>query len=237
MNREARAIDLNADLGEGFESDADVLEYVTSASVCCGAHAGNPEAIVATLRAAKARGVAVGAHPGYADREHFGRVDMTIGSDEVARLILDQYATLEGWARDVGVALRFVKPHGALYNQAQRDPEVARGVLDAVARLGLAVLGQPASVLAAAARERGLAFISEGFPDRAALPDGRLVPRGTPGAVLEATDAIAAQAVELAGRGCETLCLHGDEPRVVERAAAVRDALAEAGYRVASHWK
>ncbi len=236
MSRATRAIDLNADLGEGFANDANVLDYVTSTSICCGAHAGGPETIEATLRAAKSRGVAVGAHPGYSDRAHFGRVETALSAAEVERLVLDQCEALAGQARSAGVTLRFVKPHGALYNQAQLEPEVARGVLDAVARLLLPLLGQRAGVLAEAARARGLAYVVEGFPDRAALPDGRLVPRGTPGAMLESTDAIASRAVALAHEGYATLCLHGDEPRVVERVAAVRRALESAGFRVASMW-
>src|SRR4051812_35707267 len=124
-----RTIDLNADLGEGCPWDEAILDHVTSANVCCGAHAGDPETILRTLRAARRRGVVVGAHPGYPDREHFGRQERAISRAEVEALVLEQLDDMERWASEVGVPVRFVKPHGALYNQAQRDPEIAAGLV------------------------------------------------------------------------------------------------------------
>jgi UPF0271 protein len=222
-------IDVNADLGEGLPNDAALLDLVTSTSVCCGAHAGDAVAIRGTLSAAKARGVAVGAHPGYADREHFGREELTVSAGDVERLIVGQVEALERHALGLGVPVLFVKPHGALYNQAQREPEVARGVIAAVRRLGLPVLGMPGSVLERLAAESGVRFVAEGFPDRRYDADGRLVPRSRPDALLEGPEEVGAQAVRLVGRGLATLCIHGDSPGAVANAEAVREALERNG--------
>jgi UPF0271 protein len=229
MNTVGPSIDINADLGEGCPNDAALLDLVTSTSVSCGAHAGDDQAILATLAAAKARGVAVGAHPGYADREHFGRRELPVKAGDVERLIVGQFEALERHAVGLGVPVLFVKPHGALYNQAQRDPEVARGVVAAVRRLGLPVLGMPGSVLERLAAESGVRFVAEGFPDRRYDSDGRLVPRTRPDALLEGREEVGAQAVRLFGRGLATLCIHGDSPGAVANAEAVRAALERNG--------
>jgi UPF0271 protein len=222
-------VDLNADLGEGFPDDARLLDLVTSASVCCGAHAGNRATILATLAAARDRGTRVGAHPGYPDRDGFGRVEQTVSAGEVERLILDQCRDLAGLAAGLGLTLRFLKPHGALYNQAQRDEEVAAGVIAAARALGLPVLGQPGSVLERVMAREGLRFIAEGFPERRYGSDGRLVPRGQPGAVLHDQVEIEAQVGRLVHEGIATLCIHGDDPRAVARAGDVRRALLRLG--------
>jgi UPF0271 protein len=231
----ARAIDLNADLGEGSPWDEELLGRVSSASVCCGAHAGDPGTIRRTLRLARARGVAVGAHPGFADREGFGRRERSVSPDEVRRLILEQWDELEALAAPEGVPLRFVKPHGALYNQAQRDDSTAAAVASAVATLGRPVLGQPGSRLEAMARGAGLPFVAEGFADRRYQADGRLVPRAEPGAILDDPRAIEAQVLRLVEWGTiATICLHGDDPRSVELADRVLAALRRAGVAVRS---
>jgi UPF0271 protein len=227
------AVDLNADLGEGCPWDDPLLARVTSASVCCGAHAGDPGAIAATLRAASRLGVVVGAHPGYADRENFGRRERPIARGEAESLVREQVAALGAIAGPLGVAIRFLKPHGALYNQAQREPGVAAGVVAAASALGLPILGQPGGAVEAEARASGVRFVAEGFADRAYRPDGRLVPRGEPGAVLTDRGAIAAQVLRLVDRGFETLCLHGDRPEAVALADLVRESLDRAGLRVA----
>lgn len=222
-------IDVNADLGEGCPNDARLLDLVTSASVSCGAHAGDRATILATLDAAVARGVAVGAHPGFPDRKHFGRRERAATPDEVERLILDQIDDLTALAERSGVSLRFVKPHGALYNQAQREEGVARGVLSAVRRLGLPVLGQPGGVLQRLAESDGVRFVAEGFPDRRYDADGRLVPRDRPDAVLHEPAEIDAQVIRLVQTGLETLCIHGDDPRAVANAENVRAVLSRHG--------
>jgi UPF0271 protein len=223
------SIDLNADLGEGCPNDARLLDLVTSASVSCGAHAGDRETILATLSVAKARGVPVGAHPGYPDREGFGRVERDISTEGVTRLVVAQFENLAALAAEAGVALLFVKPHGALYNQAQRDEGIARGVVAAVGRIGLPVLGQPDSVLVRLAAESGVRYLAEGFPDRQYSPDGRLVPRSRPDAVLHEPAEVEAQVVRLVNQRLATLCIHGDDPSAVSNAENVRAVLARHG--------
>jgi UPF0271 protein len=221
-------VDLNADLGEGFPDDEALLGRVTSASIACGAHAGDEATARRALRAARERGVVVGAHPGYDDREHFGRRDLDLPPSAVRELIATQAAWLGRLAGEEGVALRYVKPHGALYNRAQRDAAIAAAVVAAVGALGVAVVGQPGGAVAAEARRAGVPFWAEGFPERGYRADGRLVPRGEPGAVLDDPDAIAAQAIALVRRGVDTLCLHGDNPRAVALADLLRRALGDA---------
>jgi UPF0271 protein len=232
MNAPALAIDLNADLGEGFPHDEALLRRVTSASVCCGAHAGDPATIGRTLAAAREHAVVVGAHPGFDDRAHFGRVERDVSAEAVERLVLDQFTSLGRLASRVAVILRFVKPHGALYNQAQREPHMAAGLISAVARLRVPVLGQPGGEVERLARERGVPFVAEGFPERRYTPEGRLVPRSEANAVLREPSEIAAQAVALVARGVQTLCIHGDDPSAVAKADTVLAALRARGVRV-----
>jgi UPF0271 protein len=229
-----RSIDLNADLGEGFPNDSTLLDgLVTSASIACGAHAGDREVIRRTLELARDRGVTVGAHPGYPDRAHFGRREQTISSDAVRSLILDQAAFLVELADAMGIAIRFLKPHGALYNQAQREGEIARGVIEATAELGLPVLGQPGTLLERLASGRGLRYIAEGFPDRRYRDDGSLVPRSEPDAILYDPVEMEHQLSRLiAGGRVTTLCIHGDEPRAVDNARLVRRILEGRGIAV-----
>jgi UPF0271 protein len=224
-----RSIDLNADLGEGFPNDAALLARVTSASIACGAHAGDPATITQTLSEALGRGVAVGAHPGYADRAEFGRRELHLPPGTVTRLIVEQVEWLNSLAAPLGVPIRFVKPHGALYNQAQREEDVAGEVITALLQLGLPLLGQPASLLEARARAAGVRYITEGFPDRRYREDGRLMPRSQPGAILHVPAEIEAQVVRLVAQGVMTLCIHGDDPRAVANAETVRAILARQG--------
>lgn len=219
------AIDLNADLGEGFPNDRLLLERITSANVCCGAHAGDPDAIAATLTAARDLGVIVGAHPGFPDREHFGRRERGADAAEIERLIVDQVEALRLAAENVRVSIRFLKPHGALYNQAQTQPEIARGVVQGALRLRLPLLGLPCTILAATAAERGLRYVAEGFPDRRYRPDGSLAPRSEPGALIHDPDETVDQVRRLIAAGVETLCIHGDDPAAVATADRVVQAL------------
>jgi len=224
-----RTIDLNADLGEGFPWDYALLGRVTSASLACGEHAGDPETIHRTLCWAVERGVVVGAHPGYSDRENFGRRELAIPFRDLGVLVDRQLVRLEKLAVRAGAAVRFVKPHGALYNQAQRQTEVAGSMMFGVSQRGLPVLGLPGGEVERLAKALELPFVAEGFADRRYTPDGRLVPRTEPGAILTEPSEIREQVLALIDRGIGTICIHGDDPRSVELADLVLDILKRAG--------
>ena len=227
-----RVIDLNADLGEGCPWDEALMARVSSASLSCGAHAGTPAAIERTLRWATDRAVVIGAHPSYADREGFGRRDQDLTDPQIEKLIVDQLDQLGEWAGAIGATIRFVKPHGALYNQAQRDARIAMALVTSLVNRGLPILGQPGSEVASAARSLNVRFVTEGFADRRYRPDGRLVPRTEPGAVLHDPVEIRAQVLDLVDRGIDTICVHGDDPRSVDLADLVRVTLEEAGVTI-----
>ncbi len=230
-----RAIDLNADLGEGCQSDRDLLQRVSSASICCGAHAGDPASIRQTLQSAADCAVVIGAHPGFADRQGFGRREQAVAAGAVQSLILEQVETLRTWACAVGLPVRFLKPHGALYNQAQSQEPVARGVLLAARRLDLPLLGQPGTLLERLAREQGVFYIPEGFPDRRYRARDALGPRTEPGAVLHDPGAIESQVSRLVEEGrVATLCVHGDEPEAVANADLIRRILDRNGIAIRS---
>jgi UPF0271 protein len=223
-------IDLNADLGEGAGFDAELMSLVTSANVCCGLHAGGPGEIAATLRLAERHGTTVGAHPGYADRDHFGRRELDLTPREIADWCVYQIGALIGMTRGTGTRVCYVKPHGALYNQACRDEAVAVGVVDAAALFGLPVVGLPGSRLAAKAVDR-VPFIPEGFADRRYRPDGSLVPRTEPDAFVHDPDEAVSQVEWLIReKGVRTICVHGDNPQAVAFTKAVREALLARGF-------
>ena len=220
-------VDINADVGEGFPDDEALFGLVTSANVACGFHAGSRETMRAACRSAAARGVAIGAHPSYCDRDGFGRRPLDVPPRVVRDEVAEQVGALAEAAAVEGASVRYVKPHGALYHRAAVDPGTAAAILEAAA--GLPVLALPGSELLRQAGARGIA---EGYADRAYLPDGRLVPRGEPGAVLDAEGA-AGQAVRLAREGrTASLCVHGDSPGAAALAAAVRAALVAAGFEL-----
>jgi UPF0271 protein len=234
MRDAAGTIDLNADLGEGFPWDEQLLELVTSASISCGAHAGDAETIRKTLELARRRGTLVGAHPGYHDREHFGRREQSHSPSDAHQLVQSQIRALRLIADEVGVVLRFLKPHGALYNQAQREIALARALVQTARDEGLAVVGQPGSQVEAAARQSAATFVSEGFIDRRYQPDGRLTPRTDPRALLEDPSEISAQTLQLSHKGIETLCIHGDHANCVALARLARNTLENAGVTIRS---
>jgi 5-oxoprolinase (ATP-hydrolysing) subunit A len=225
----AGTVDLNADLGEEVTDDAGLLGVVTSANVACGFHAGTPGTMRAVCAEAARAGVTVGAQVSYRDRANFGRVAHDVAFADLRDQVAEQVALLSEIALVEGTAVRYLKPHGALYHRVVGDPDQASAVLAGSG--DLPVLGFPGSRLLALAATAGRATYDEGFPDRG-YADGRLIDRGRPGALLEDSDAIAGQAVALAPT-VASLCVHGDSPGAVDHAHAVRRALEAAGYRLA----
>ncbi|HEY0506167.1 MAG TPA: 5-oxoprolinase subunit PxpA [Lysobacter sp.] len=240
-------IDFNCDLGEGCGDDAAILPLVSSASIACGGHAGDAATMRTTLRLCRAHGVAAGAHPAYEDREHFGRRALPVPPAEVARMVREQVTRLAAIAREEGVRLAHVKPHGALYNVAADDAAVADAIAATVAEIdpSLALFGLSGSALTEAGAARGLRVAHEVFAERGYDARGRLLPRGTPGAVIDSLEASIAQVRRLVARGevvagdgsvvplrADTLCLHGDRPDAAAFARAVRAALGADGIAV-----
>ena len=241
-------IDLNADLGEGMANDRALMALVTSCNIACGGHAGDETTMRAALELARSNSVSAGAHPAYPDKANFGRSPMDLPDAALHDTLVEQITHLSEIAGSVGVTVNHVKPHGALYHSAESDAALARLLAQTVAGLNpsLRLVGPPESALEQAADAAGLAFLAEGFADRAYDRTGRLVPRSTPGAVLADAEASAAQAVSIATQGhveaidgtrieldIQTLCLHGDTPGALDRARAVRAALKAAGLEVA----
>ena len=235
-------IDLNADLGEGGSQDAALIALVSSANIACGGHAGDESTMRATIDACLAAGVAIGAHPGYEDREHFGRRALELSPAAVTDLVARQVACLAE-----KTVPHHVKPHGALYHQADRDPVLAAAVAEGVARTvpGCQFYAPPGGALAAAGKQAGLQVRAEGFVDRRYLENGSLVPRGEPGAVIGDLRTAIAQALQIACKQrvktvagtwfplpAETLCVHGDSPRALEMLSAVRHSLTDAGLKL-----
>jgi UPF0271 protein len=246
-------IDLNCDMGEIPALVADgtqdaLLDQVTSANVACGAHAGDPATMEATVRAAVARGRAVGAHPGYPDRANFGRRVLPLSPEEVARTVAEQVETLARVAARCGATLAHVKPHGALYNAAARDQALAEAIAAGVARVGrhLLLVGLASSPCLEVYARAGFRTVAEGFADRRYEADGALRARSFPDALLTDPEEAATQAIGLARDGeavaaggarvrvaAATLCVHGDTPGAARIAAAVAARLRAAGITLA----
>jgi 5-oxoprolinase (ATP-hydrolysing) subunit A len=228
-------IDLNADVGEGFGawamgSDAELLALVTSANVACGFHAGDPAVMDHTVGLAVRAGVALGAHPGHADLRGFGRRAIQAAADDIEKDVLYQVGALQAFARAHGTRVVHVKPHGALYNQACRDRELADLFVIAAAQFHLPVVGLPGSALEAACADR-VKFIAEGFADRRYRPDGSLVPRTEPNAFVDNPGEAVKQIEWLINdRHIQTICVHGDNPDAVAFTKAVRAALVARGF-------
>jgi UPF0271 protein len=242
-------IDLNSDLGEGYGpwtmgDDAQILDCVTSANIACGGHAGDPETMFRTLRLAAHKGARVGAHPGYADREGFGRRVIPMAVDEIGRMVVAQVGALVALARLAGTEVRYVKPHGALGNLAAADRSVAAGIVAAIRGLDpqLAVLAISGTMLEQVAREQGVTVYSEVFADRAYQPNGQLVPRSQPGAVLDDAKEAADRLVGYLQTGrmpvaggepialrADSICVHGDSAHAVEMARHIRARLQAEG--------
>ena len=240
-------IDLNCDLGEGGGADAALLPLITSANIACGSHAGDEATMRVTVRAAQRHGVAIGAHPGFADREQFGRREQVLSFTEIVTLVRDQLEALRAIAAAEGTRVTHVKPHGALYNLAARDRVVADAIAEAVVQVDeqLWLYGLAGGQLLAAGRARGLRVASEVFADRTYQADGSLTPRDRTGAVLGQVVDVVAQVVRLVREGrvrtstgeevtvvADTLCLHGDGAGAVAFASGVRAALLGTGVRL-----
>ncbi len=243
-------IDINADLGEGAPDDTELLAIVSSCSIACGGHAGDADSMAATVCSAISHGVSVGAHPGYPDRDGFGRTSGFLHGDELYESLTEQLTVLADIAAQLGARLSHVKPHGALYNDAIADRELADVIARATAEAPGApsLIGMANSELKLAAERYGLEFIAEAFIDRAYEADGTLVSRSEPGAVHSDLSVVTTQAVGLAEAGrvtarngdvidlhADTLCIHGDTPGAAEAARAVRDVLESHGIEIRAY--
>jgi len=247
-------IDLNSDLGESLGGwrmgdDAAMLDIVSSANVACGFHAGDPAGILETLKAARERGAMVGAHVSYPDLVGFGRRNMDVASADLVAGVIYQIGALQGLARVAGTEVRYVKPHGALYNTIAHDERQARDVIAAIREIdpGLCLVALAGSPLLGWAEAQGLRAVAEAFADRAYTPQGTLVSRREPGAVLHDAQDVAERMLRLAEEGvvtaidgstvrirAESVCVHGDSPGAVGMARQVRERLSQAGVTIAS---
>lgn len=242
-----KTIDLNVDIGEGFAHDGELLEYATSVNVACGWHAGDPLTMRTTTSKAIRRGVAIGAHPSFPDRENFGRARMDLPLEEVYAGVQYQIGALAAVVAGLSGRLTHVKPHGALYNQAEQDIDLARTIVRAVRDVNrdLALFGLAGGQLVRVAREEGLIAVNEGFADRAYTAAGKLVPRSQPNALLESSQSACEQAICMVRDGrvetedgseicieVETICLHGDSAGAVAFAKQIRAELAKADVTV-----
>ncbi|MGD0362097.1 MAG: 5-oxoprolinase subunit PxpA [Bryobacteraceae bacterium] len=224
-------IDLNCDMGELPDAALEeaLMPHITSANVACGGHAGDAASMRRTVELARGAGVAVGAHPGYPDRVNFGRLEMALPAEEIAQTVYEQIGALAAIAGD----LAHVKPHGALYNVAARNADVARAIGEGAARFGrnLVLVGLAGSRMLDVWRDMGFRVAAEGFADRRYQPDGSLRPRRFPDALITEPAEAAAQAVRLAGEGhAQTICVHSDTPGSVEILEAVARALRSSGW-------
>ena len=241
------SIDLNADLGEGDPYDDELLQVVSSCNIACGGHAGDAVTMATTVSTAIANGVVIGAHPAYPDKNGFGRVSHFLAGDALYESLSEQVNALDDIAAQLGASLNHVKAHGALYNDAVANTELAEIIARVTAEApgSVALVGMASSELQRAAERHGLSFIAEAFVDRAYEADGTLVPRSEPGAVHSEMPVVTNQAVTLAKEGkvtarngdvievrADTLCIHGDTPGAAEVARAVRDVLLNRGVEI-----
>jgi UPF0271 protein len=248
-----RKIDINCDLGESYGefkvgNDEKIMPHITSANIACGFHAGDPTTIARTIDIAKKHGVAVGAHPGYPDIIGFGRREMQLTSEEAKNYTIYQVSALQGFARTAGVGLQHVKPHGALYNAAAKDEKLSKAIVDAVKALNhnLIIFAPLNSALGKAAAEAGLRVAYEVFADRAYNPDGSLVSRKQPNAIIQEPQKVMERAIKMVKEGTvlavngeavslgevHTICVHGDTPTAIELAEALKKGLIKVGIEV-----
>lgn len=243
-------------MGESFGAwrmgrDAELMDYVSSINIACGFHAGDPTIIAETIKTAIKKGVSVGAHPSYPDLQGFGRREMALSPEEVFDIVLYQIAAVKGICEAYGIKLHHVKPHGALYNRAAKDPALAKAIVKAVKTLdkNLVFYGLAGSHLISEAEKIGLKTASEVFADRTYQPDGTLTPRTEPGALIENAERAVAQVLEMvkdqtvtAVSGekipikADTVCIHGDTPQAPEFARTIRERLIKNGIEVSAIW-
>jgi UPF0271 protein len=227
-------IDLNCDLGEGCAHDEELMALVTSANIACGFHAGDAQTAATALRQAARHHVGAGAHPGFPDREHFGRQNIERNEQQIFEDCVYQIGALAGLARTQGLELQHVKAHGALYNMACRLDAYARPIIEATALFGLPLFGLPGTRLEHLCQGR-CAFIAEGFADRRYLPDGTLVPRDRPDAfVHDPLEAVRQMEALIRDHHVRTICVHGDNPQALAFVRALRSALLAAGHQLVS---
>jgi UPF0271 protein len=246
-------IDINCDLGESYGAfkvgnDEKIMPHITSANVACGFHAGDPVIMAHTINLAKKHNVAIGAHPGYPDILGFGRREMQLTSEEVRNYTIYQVSALQGFARTAGVSLQHVKPHGALYNTAAKDEKLSKTIVDAVKALNnnLIIFAPMKSALAKVAAKGGLRVAYEVFADRAYNPDGSLVSRKQPNAIIQEPQKVMERAIKMVNEGAvlavngeivslgavHTICVHGDTPTAVRLAEVLKKGLIKAGIEV-----
>lgn len=243
-------------MGESFGAwrmgrDAELMDYVSSINVACGFHAGDPTIIAETIKTAIKKGVSVGAHPSYPDLQGFGRREMALSPEEVFDIVLYQIAAVKGICEAYGIKLHHVKPHGALYNRAAKDPALAKAIVKAVKTLdkNLVFYGLAGSHLISEAEKIGLKTASEVFADRTYQPDGTLTPRTEPGALIENAERAVAQVLEMVkdqtvtavggekiSIKADTVCIHGDTPQAPEFARTIRERLIKNGIEVSAIW-
>ncbi len=242
-------IDLNADLGEGGDFDQQLLKLVSSANISCGAHAGSAKTILAAIRGARANNVTIGAHPGYPDRENFGRHPLRLSAMELRESVYSQLVALQLLVRAENMKLAHVKPHGALYNQAAVDSELANTLIGIIKDFdaGLIIVGLAGGKLLSAASNAGMETKAEAFADRVYAADGTLLPRTDPRAIIDDPQQAIDQTLALINSGsvtavdgstikvrAETICIHGDTPHALVFAQHLRQALADAGISISS---
>lgn len=247
-----RSIDINCDLGESYGharvgQDERLMPFLSSANIACGFHGGDPGTIHRTLRLAQESGVSIGAHPSYPDLAGFGRRRMDMSPQEVYDCMLYQMGALSGFVRAAGSVLNHVKPHGALYNQAAIEPALAEAIVHSVYYFdkSLLLFGPAGSALEAAAQKTGIGFCREVFADRTYLPDGRLVPRSSPGSVIREVSVSLQQVDDILLRGyvtciegsrlpmeADTICVHGDGPDAFEILSSLRRHLTDLGIEI-----
>jgi len=243
----SHVVDINCDLGEGFPNDAELMRYISSANIACGFHAGDEDTMRRTIELAIENGVAVGAHPGYNDKENFGRTAKQLSFGDIHDLVIDQILQMKNICDLFGVEMAHVKPHGALYNQAAKDRDIARAIAEGIRAIDSALIfyGPPNSVMIEEAERVGLRTASEVFADRTYRPDGTLTPRAEPNALIDDIETCKAHVLHMVRKQsviatdgtvvpmkADTICIHGDGANAVEFASIIHQTLTDKGIEI-----